>query len=221
MFKNLWFQFLKALAMLAGAVLAADILLITAEVLFRNLGWRGLGWASDVIEYSLPLSTLLVAPWLVAQKGHVKLDLLVERMASPHRDLLFRATMWLATGVTGAPTLNAEQMVFEDASPAAVSNSLTAGRFRNPLPISTGQLLASYTTSPMVRTDTQFRLYQLRTDASNMLVANTHNGARQLGVMWRNMVYSSELPITREASMNSSSRSDNTLPRTTRTTDGV
>ena len=74
---------------------------------------------------------------------------------------------------TGAPTLNAEQMVFEDASPAAVSNSLTAGRFRNPLPISTGQLLASYTTSPMVRTDTQFRLYQLRTDASNMLVANS------------------------------------------------
>ena len=101
MFKNLWFQFLKALAMLAGAVLAADILLITAEVLFRNLGWCGLGWASDVIEYSLPLSTLLVAPWLVAQKGHVKLDLLVERMASPHRDLLFRATMWLAACVTG------------------------------------------------------------------------------------------------------------------------
>lgn len=101
MFKIRWFQFLKALAMLAGAVLAADILLITAEVLFRNLGWRGLGWASDVIEYSLPLSTLLVAPWLVAQKGHVKLDLLVERMASPHRDLLFRATMWLAAGVTG------------------------------------------------------------------------------------------------------------------------
>ncbi|MNN93066.1 hypothetical protein D3C81_2114410 [compost metagenome] len=55
----------------------------------------------------------------------------------------------------------------------------------------------------------------------NMLVANTHNGARQLGVMWRNMVYSSELPITREASMNSSSRNDNTLPRTTRTTEGV
>lgn len=101
MFKIRWFQFLRALAMLAGAVLAADILLITAEVLFRNMGWRGLGWASDVIEYSLPLSTLLVAPWLVAQKGHVKLDLLVERMASPHRDLLFRATMWLAAGVTG------------------------------------------------------------------------------------------------------------------------
>jgi hypothetical protein len=74
---------------------------------------------------------------------------------------------------TGAPTLNAEQMVFEDASPAAVSNSLAAGRFRNPLPISTGHLLASYTTSPMVQTDTQFRLYQLRTDASNMLVANS------------------------------------------------
>lgn len=101
MFKTRWFLFLKALAMFAGVVLAADILLITAEVLFRNLGWRGLGWASDVIEYSLPLATLLVAPWLVAQKGHVKLDLLVERMASGQRNVLFRATMWLATAVTG------------------------------------------------------------------------------------------------------------------------
>ncbi len=101
MFKNHWFQFLKALAMLAGVVLAADILLITAEVVFRNFGLRGLGWASDVIEYSLPLATLLVAPWLVAQKGHVKLDLLVERMASGQRNALYRATMWLAAGVTG------------------------------------------------------------------------------------------------------------------------
>lgn len=100
MFKKPWFQFLKALAMLAGVVLAVDILLISAEVLFRNLGWRGLGWASDVIEYSLPLATLLVAPWLVAQKGHVKLDLLVERMASGQRNALYRITMWVATVVT-------------------------------------------------------------------------------------------------------------------------
>lgn len=101
MLKTRWLLFLKALAMFAGIVLAADILLITAEVLFRNLGWRGLGWASDVIEYSLPLATLLVAPWLVAQKGHVKLDLLVERMASGQRNALYRATMWLAAGMTG------------------------------------------------------------------------------------------------------------------------
>ena len=101
MFKTSWLLFLKGLAMLAGAILAADILLITAEVVFRNMGWRGLGWASDIIEYSLPLATLLVAPWLVAEKGHVKLDLLVERMASGQRDVLFRATMWLATAVTG------------------------------------------------------------------------------------------------------------------------
>jgi TRAP-type C4-dicarboxylate transport system permease small subunit len=101
MLKICWFKFLKTLAMLAGVVLAADILLITGEVVFRNLGLSGLGWASDVIEFSLPLATLLVAPWLVAQKGHVKLDLLVERMASGQRNALYRATMLLATVVTG------------------------------------------------------------------------------------------------------------------------
>jgi len=73
----------------------------------------------------------------------------------------------------GAPTLNAEQMAIVDASPAAVGNSLSGGRFRNPLPTSGGQMLASYTPSPTVQSDSQLRLYQLRTDASNMLVAGS------------------------------------------------
>ena len=85
----------------------------------------------------------------------------------------------------GAPTLNAEQMAIVDASPAAVNNSLSGGRFRNPLPVSSGQMLASYTTSPMVQSDTQFRLYQLRTDASNMLVAsNALTGGIRKSVSW-------------------------------------
>ncbi len=97
-----WLRFLRALAMLAGIVLVTDILLIAADVLFRNLGIAGLGWVSDIIEYSLPLSTLLSAPWLVASKGHVRLDLVVERMSSSLRATVFRATMLLAAVVTGA-----------------------------------------------------------------------------------------------------------------------
>jgi hypothetical protein len=54
-----------------------------------------------------------------------------------------------------------------------------------------------------------------------MEVASTVSGAMQFGRMWRAMVKISELPITREASTNSFSRSDRTVPRTTRATDGV
>lgn len=97
----LWLRFLKALAGLAGLVLVVDILLITAEVAARNLGIGGMGWVSDITEYSLPLATLLVAPWLVSGQGHVRLDLVVERLSPRHKQQLFRMTMALAGVVTG------------------------------------------------------------------------------------------------------------------------
>ena len=55
----------------------------------------------------------------------------------------------------------------------------------------------------------------------NMDVASTVSGAMQFGSTWRHIVYSSELPSTREDSMNSFSRRDSTVPRTMRVTDGV
>lgn len=104
MFQILWLRFLKSLALMAGVVLVIDILLITSEVLARNLGIAGLGWVSDIIEYSLPLATLLIAPWLVAGKGHVRLDLVVERLSQRRRQSTYRATMLLAAAVTGVLT---------------------------------------------------------------------------------------------------------------------
>lgn len=97
----LWLRFLKALAGLAGLVLVVDILLIAAEVLVRNLGVGGMGWVSDIVEYSLPLATLLVAPWLVSGNGHVRLDLVIERLGAQSRRRLFRLTMLVAGTVTG------------------------------------------------------------------------------------------------------------------------
>ncbi len=95
-----WLRFLKALAGLAGLVLVIDILLIAAEVLARNLGVGGMGWVSDIVEYSLPLATLLVAPWLVSGNGHVRLDLVVERLGAESRRRLFRLTMGVAGTVS-------------------------------------------------------------------------------------------------------------------------
>jgi len=97
---NLWLSFLKCLAGLAGMVLATDILLIASEVWVRNLGLGGMGWVSDIVEYSLPLATLLVAPWLVATHGHVRLDLVVERLGDRSRRGLFRVTMLVAATVS-------------------------------------------------------------------------------------------------------------------------
>ena len=123
---TLWLRLLKGLAGLAGLVLATDILLIAFEVGFRNLGIGGLGWVSDIVEYSLPLATLLVAPWLVSTNGHVRLDLLAERLDRRRRRALLRLTMWLA-GAVSSVLVYASLLLVVDTyrSQALVMKSLT------------------------------------------------------------------------------------------------
>lgn len=74
--------------------------------------------------------------------------------------------------ITGAPSLNAEQMEILDASPPADSSgNLAGGRFRNPLPMSSGHMVASYTSSPVFQAGVSLRLHQLQTNANGLLVA--------------------------------------------------
>jgi TRAP-type C4-dicarboxylate transport system permease small subunit len=66
----------------AGAVAAALLLgllalLVTGDVLARNLGLGTLPWILEVSEYGLPLATFLVAPWLLYRNEHVRLDVLL------------------------------------------------------------------------------------------------------------------------------------------------
>src|SRR5690606_28860291 len=71
----------------------------------------------------------------------------------------------------GAPTLNAEQMVITDASPAPGNGGLPGGRFRNPLPLASGGVIASYTPDASFGGSSSLRLRQLNLDDSDMFVA--------------------------------------------------
>jgi hypothetical protein len=74
---------------------------------------------------------------------------------------------------TGAPGLNPEQMTIVDASAPEANGSLVGGRFRNPLPLTSGQMVASYTASATVQDGIQFRLHQLATDGNGLFTAGT------------------------------------------------
>jgi len=74
---------------------------------------------------------------------------------------------------TGAPSLNAEQMVFTDASPADTGGGLPGGRFRNPLPMSSGDMVASYSSAAEFGAGSTLRLHQLSTNASGLFTAGT------------------------------------------------
>jgi TRAP-type C4-dicarboxylate transport system permease small subunit len=67
---------LAAGAGLAALLLGALALLVTGDVIARNLGLGTIPWIVEVSEYGLPLATFLVAPWLLARGEHVRVDAL-------------------------------------------------------------------------------------------------------------------------------------------------
>jgi TRAP-type C4-dicarboxylate transport system permease small subunit len=68
---------IQAMAWAAAVILGLMALAVTLDVAARNLDWGNTGWVVEVSEYSLPVATLLIAPWLLHRGEHVRLDVLL------------------------------------------------------------------------------------------------------------------------------------------------
>jgi TRAP-type C4-dicarboxylate transport system permease small subunit len=78
---------LRGCAWIAAVIVGAMALAVTFDVLARNLGWGNTGWVVELTEYSLPVATLLIAPWLLRRNEHVRLDVVLVLL--PKRISLF------------------------------------------------------------------------------------------------------------------------------------
>jgi C4-dicarboxylate transporter, DctQ subunit len=90
----LYWRLLEALAVVAGILLAAMGLAIVVDVVVRNLGLQPPAHTLTLTEYGLLYVTMLGAPWLVREKGHVYIEL-VTAAVSP------RTRFWLTRVVYG------------------------------------------------------------------------------------------------------------------------
>lgn len=68
---------LYGMAWLAGLMMVATMAMIVADVGLRNLGFQSSAHFFTFTEYFLLLIPLLGAPWLVREKGHIYIELLV------------------------------------------------------------------------------------------------------------------------------------------------
>lgn len=80
-------RFLSTLALLGCAILLAMMLIIVGDVALRNLAIpglpQGLAWSNEISELMLYLITMSVAPWLLRQGQHIRVDILLQ--AIPRR----------------------------------------------------------------------------------------------------------------------------------------
>lgn len=93
-------RLLQACGVAAGLLIGVMALLVTFDVVSRNLGFRSVTWILEITEYSLPLATLLAAPWLLSRNEHVKLDILARLLPAGGRRLTERFAALIALAVS-------------------------------------------------------------------------------------------------------------------------
>jgi TRAP-type C4-dicarboxylate transport system permease small subunit len=78
-------RLLAALATVGCAILLAMMFIIVADVALRNIAVpglpRGLAWSNEISELMLYLITMCVAPWLLRQGQHIRVDILLQALA--------------------------------------------------------------------------------------------------------------------------------------------
>jgi len=77
-------RLLAGLALLGCAILLAMMVIIVIDVALRNLAVQGmpqgLAWSNEISELMLYLLTMCVAPWLLRQGQHIRVDILLQAL---------------------------------------------------------------------------------------------------------------------------------------------
>ncbi|NKX45767.1 TRAP transporter small permease [Roseicyclus persicicus] len=83
--------FLSLMALIAAATLVWLMVSVVVSVLMRNLGLQPFAWLFTSAEYGLLYMTMLGAPWLVREKGHVHIELVTAALPPRVRRVVSRA----------------------------------------------------------------------------------------------------------------------------------
>ena len=92
---------LYGMAWCAGVLIAAMMIVITVDVVVRNLGYQSSGHFFTFTEYALLLVPCLGAPWLVREKGHVYVEILLMHLEPRGRALMQVAIGLICIAVCG------------------------------------------------------------------------------------------------------------------------
>ena len=81
---------LSLMALIAAATLVWLMVSVVVSVVMRNLGMQPFAWLFTSAEYGLLYMTMLGAPWLVREKGHVHIELVTAALPPALRRIVSR-----------------------------------------------------------------------------------------------------------------------------------
>lgn len=102
---------LYAMAALAGAVLVWLMVAVVGSVAMRNAGLQPFAWLFTSTEYGMLYLTMLGAPWLVRERGHVHIELLTAALPPRAGRVLSRAVAALCVLVSAVLAWKGAELV--------------------------------------------------------------------------------------------------------------
>ncbi|NMM43041.1 TRAP transporter small permease [Rhodospirillaceae bacterium KN72] len=76
-----WYDgFLLCLGYLGGICLGLIAVMVSLDVILRNIGTASFPWLLESVEYALFAVSFLLAPWVLNQGSHVRVDVLVTKL---------------------------------------------------------------------------------------------------------------------------------------------
>lgn len=92
-------RLIDLMALVAAAMLVWSMVAILVSVAMRNLGLQPFAWLFTSTEYAMLYITMLGAPWLVRERGHVHIELVTAALPEGLRRALSRAVAALCVAI--------------------------------------------------------------------------------------------------------------------------
>lgn len=96
----LWAAFVRSLFLCGAAYLLLIVVATIWDVIARNTALPAPVWLGTFVEFGLPISTMLAAPALVRERGHVAMELIDSALNEPMRRRLILFTDLVAAAVS-------------------------------------------------------------------------------------------------------------------------
>jgi TRAP-type C4-dicarboxylate transport system permease small subunit len=84
------------LAVISGLLVVAMVLYVSASVFLRHTPYP-MGWGLEVAEYSLIILTFFSAGWLLKNRGHTRIDILIELIKKPRTRSIIDGILYMIT----------------------------------------------------------------------------------------------------------------------------
>jgi len=100
-----------ALAVVAGSLLVWLGVAVIVSVMQRNLGYQPTAWLFLSTEYGMFYLTLLGAPWLVRERGHVHIEILTAALSKRSLNVFSRFISLLCVIVCAVMAIKGVELV--------------------------------------------------------------------------------------------------------------